>query len=288
MREVKLMEQRLDDRAAHSHPETLQAYTLWHSYLTGDTSQLSPLVKFVRRVFIHLPSAPRCRVCNAPFRGIGGAVVGMMGFGVGRSSFNPSLCGRCEVIIKKHQVGAEIQLTMLFADVRGSTPLAEQIGVSAFHQLINRYYQACARVLAESGALVVRLIGDSVIGLYVPGIAGPDHARAALEAACALLSDTGHADREGPWIQVGIGVQTGQAYVGAVGSSTTISDVTVLGDVANSTARLCSLAQPGEILVSKQTYHEARRASDDCELRLLQLKGRSEPLEAYVVRVLPA
>jgi adenylate cyclase len=278
---------RPDDRAAHSDPETEQAYTLWHSYLTGDTSQLSPLVKLVRQIFIRLPSEPRCRVCNAPFKGIGGAVVGLIGFGAGRSSFNPSLCGRCEIITKKHQVGAEIQLTMLFADVRGSSSLAEEIGVSAFHKLINRYYQACAKVLAESDALVVRLIGDAVIGLYVPGIAGPQHARAALEAACNLLNDTGHADPEGPWIQVGIGVQTGLAYVGAVGSSSTVSDITVLGDVANSTARLCSLAQPGEILVSKETYQAARTASDDCEVRLLQLKGRSDPMEAYVVRVSP-
>jgi adenylate cyclase len=285
--EGKTMDAQPDDPAAHSDPETERAYTLWHSYLTGDTSQLSPLVKLVRQVFIHLPSAPRCRVCNAPFHGIGGAVVGVLGFGAGRSSFNPSLCGRCEIIIKKHQVGAEIQLTLLFADVRGSSTLAEEIGVSAFHKLINRYYQACGKVLAESNALVVRLIGDAVIGLYVPGIAGREHARTALESACTLLKDTGHADREGPWIQVGIGVQTGRAYVGAVGSSNMISDITVLGDVANSTARLCSQAQPGEILVSKETYQEARLPSDDCELRLLQLKGRSEPMEAYVVRVSP-
>jgi adenylate cyclase len=184
-------------------------------------------------------------------------------------------------------VGAEIQLTMLFADVRGSSTLAEEIGVSVFHKLINRYYRVCGKVLAESDALVVRLIGDAVIGLYVPGIAGREHARTALDAACALLNETGHARRAGPWIQVGIGVQTGHAYVGAVGSSAAISDITMLGDVANSTARLCSLAQPGEILVSKETYHEARLASDDCELRLLQLKGRSEPMEAYVIRISP-
>jgi adenylate cyclase len=273
------------DRLEHSDPETEWAYILWHSYLTGDLSQLNMKVKAVRQIFKHLPSEPRCRVCNAPFQGIGGAFVGVLGFGAGRSSFNPSLCGRCEKIVKKHQVGAKIQLTTLFADVRGSTTLAEEIGVSAFQSLINRFFQVCAKVLAKSDALVVRLIGDAVIGLYVPGIAGPEHARTAVEAASALLKATGHADPDGPWIQVGIGVHTGRAYVGAVGSSDIVSDITVLGDVANTTARFSSQAQPGEVLVSKETYQAAKLEAEDSELRVLQLKGRSEPIEAYVIRV---
>lgn len=273
------------DRAEHAETETEWAHILWHSYLTGDRSQLTGKVKAMRRVFKHLPSAPRCRVCNAPFKGLGGAVVGAVGFGTGRSSFNPSLCGRCEKIVKKHEVGAEIWLTTLFADVRGSTTLAEEIGVTAFQRLINRFYQVCAKALAQSDALVVRLIGDAVIGLFVPGIAGPEHPRTAVEAARALLKATGHADPEGPWIDVGIGVHTGQVYVGAVGSDETVSDITVLGDVANTTAQLASQAQPGEVLVSKETFQAARLATEDCQLRTLSLKGLNEPTEAYVMRV---
>lgn len=76
-------------------------------------------------------------------------------------------------IVKQYQVGLQTQLTMLFADVRGSTSLAKQIGAVAFHRLINRYYIACAEQLEKSDALINRLIGDALIGLYVPGIAGP-------------------------------------------------------------------------------------------------------------------
>ena len=279
------MSAQLDDQVEQLDPETEWAHILWHSYLTGDLSQLNLKVRTVRRVFKHLPSEPRCRVCNAPFSGVGGAVVGVLGFGAGRSSFNPSLCGRCEKIVKKHQVGTEIELTTLFADVRGSTTLAEEIGISAFQTLINRFYQVSARVLAESDALVVRLIGDAVIGLFVPGIAGPDHARVALEAAVALLEATGHADPDGPWIQVGTGVHTGMAYVGAVGSSETVSDITVLGDVANTAARLSSSAKPGEVLVSAEACQAAGPEYEACEVRKLQLKGRSQPVETYVIRV---
>lgn len=275
----------VDDRTEQPDPTNQWAHMLWHSYLTGDRSQLDNKVKMVRRIFKHLPTGPRCLVCNAPFQGVGGAVVGLMGFGAGRSSFNPNFCSRCENIVKKHQVGMEIELTMLFADVRGSTTLAENIGISAFQRLINRFYQTSAEVLAMTNALVIRLIGDAVIGLYVPGIAGAEHARSGVEAARMLLEATGHTDADGPWIEVGAGVHTGRAYVGAVGSDKTVSDITVLGDAANSTARLSSHARPGEVLVSKETYQYANLDSKDCELRTLQLKGRSEPLDAYVIHV---
>lgn len=262
-----------------------RALVLWTAYLSGDTSHLDSQVLAVRRVFKRLPSATRCRVCNAPFQGLGGAIVGLFGFGAGRSSFNPSLCDRCEKIVKHHQVGTEVQLTLLFADVRGSTTLAEEIGASAFHHLINRFYTAGTGVLVQSNALIEKMIGDEVAGLYVPGIAGPDHARVAVDAAQALLKATGHADPAGPWITVGAGVHTGIAYVGAVGSSQSVSDITVLGDVANTTARLASQAGVGEILVSEETCHAASLSLDDCELRHLQLKGRSQPVPVRVIRV---
>jgi adenylate cyclase len=265
--------------------QTAWAHVLWHSYLTGDRSQLTTKVKVVRQIFRHLPSPPRCRVCNAPFRGAGGVVVSWLGFGGGRSSFNPTLCIRCERIVKENQVGLELQLTLLFADVRGSTNLAEEIGASAFHRLINRFYRACTEVLVDSDALIDKLVGDEVIGLYVPGIAGQDYTRKAVEAARKLLEATGHADPGGPWIRVGAGVHSGTAYVGAVGSSDSMSDITVLGDAANTTARLASQAGPGEILVSEETCRLAGLDFENCEPRRLSLKGRTEPVDVRVIRV---
>jgi len=263
-----------------------RAFILWHSYLTGDLSRLDAQTRMVRQLFKRLPSALRCRVCNAPFQGLGGIVVSLFGFGAGRSTFNPSLCDRCEILVKHYQVGTEVQLTLLFADVRGSTSLAEEIGASAFHHLINRFYTASTEILVHTHALIDKLIGDEVAGLYVPGIAGPDHARIAVDAARTLLKATGHADPDGPWIRVGVGVHTGTAYVGAVGSSQSVSDITVLGDVANTTARLASQAGVGEILVSEETCHAAGLDLDNCEVRLLQLKGRSQAVTARVIRVL--
>ena len=264
---------------------TERALILWRAYLTGDHSQLDAQVKAVRQVFKRLPSTTRCQVCNAPFEGLGGAVVSLFGFGAGRSSLNPTLCDRCEKLVKHHQVGAEVQLTLLFADVRGSTALAEEIGASAFHQLINRFYTTSTEILVQTHALIDKLVGDQVAGLYVPGIAGPDHARVAVNAARALLEATGHSDADGPWIKVGAGVHTGTAYVGAVGSSQFVSDITVLGDLANTTARLASHAAAGEILVTEETCHAAGRLLAHCESRELQLKGRSQMVPVRVIRV---
>jgi len=265
--------------------EARRAHALWESYLTGDESLLDPQVTWMRRFFKTLPADPRCKVCKAPFRGVGGAIVNVFGFGAGRSDFSPHLCNRCDKIVKKYQVGMEIQLTMLFADVRGSTALAEQIGATAFHHLINRYYRASIQVLTDSGALVNRLIGDALIGLYVPGIAGPDYTLAAIEAARSLLRATGHGEPGGPWIQLGIGVHSGPVYVGAVGASDSVSDITVLGDAANTAARLSSVAKPGEALISEDACRLAKYSAEDCEVRALTLKGRTEPVTVKVLRL---
>ncbi len=279
------MADNIDEAGKQADRQADLARRLWHAYLTGDESDLSVgrRMEAMRRVFRRLPTNPRCKVCNVPFRGIGGATVRL--FGWGRSDFNPGLCNQCEKTVKKYQVGTELQLTMLFADVRGSTALAEQAGPSAFHHLINRYYRVSTEVLSKSDALINRLIGDALIALYVPGIAGPEHPHIALEAARALLRATGHTDPAGPWIGVGIGVHLGTAYVGAVGSSDSVSDIAVLGDAANIAARLSSQAGVGEILVSEETNRAADLRLEDCEVRNLKLKGRDEPVAVRVVRV---
>ncbi len=89
---------------------------MWRSYLTGDTAGLDRTVRMVRSVFRHLPSEPRCHVCNVPFAGAGGVVLRAVGYTQGRSNLNPNLCGRCERIVKDHEVGVETKVTLLFAD----------------------------------------------------------------------------------------------------------------------------------------------------------------------------
>src|SRR5438093_3511206 len=141
---------------------------------------------------------------------------------------------------------------MLFVDVRGSTRMAERMSAAEFSRLISRFYKVTTDVLIRTDAFIDKLVGDEVIGLYLPIFTGPNHAGAAIRAAQELLRVTGQPDRSGAWLPIGIGVHTGTAYVGVVsGAEGTVPDVTALGDCVNVTARLASSAGPGEALVSE-------------------------------------
>jgi adenylate cyclase len=184
--------------------------------------------------------------------------------------------------------GAEVELTMLFADVRGSTRLAERMSAADFSRLMDRFYKAATVVLIRTDAFIDKLVGDEVIGLYLPLFSGPNHARIAIGAAQELLHITGHKDKDGPWLPIGIGLHTGVAYVGVVsGAEGTVEDVTALGDNVNITARLASSAGPGEALISDAAYSNAGMDLGKLERRQLELKGKSAAVDVHVLR-LPA
>jgi adenylate cyclase len=186
----------------------------------------------------------------------------------------------------KYPGGTELEISMLFVDVRGSTGLAEQMTAGDFGQLMNRFYKIATDVLIRTDAIIDKFVGDEVIGLYLPIFTGPDHARPALIAARELLVATGHTHEEGPWLPIGIGVHTGPVFVGTVsGSEDSVTDITALGDNVNVAARLASMAAPGEALISEIAYAAGGADLGDLERRQLDLKGRSEPVPARVLRV---
>ena len=193
---------------------------------------------------------------------------------------NPSYCNIC--LNSTPVGGTEIELSMLFADVRGSTRLAEGKSPAEFSRLINRFYGTATKALIDENALIEKLIGDEVTAFFVPGMTGPNHAAHALAASERILDETGHRDPDGPWVPVGIGMHTGVAYVGVVGSADGVTNMSVLGDVANTAARLASGAAAGEIVFSRSTAENAGIETQDFEVRRLELKGKSEVFEAFV------
>lgn len=250
----------------------------WRAILTAE----DPSLRRFRSLFRYLPTDPRCNFCNAPFHGAGAPLMNFIGRTPSR--MNPSFCGLC---LETAPVGgAEIELTMLFADVRGSTSLAEGMGAAEFSDVIQRFFSASTRVLVKTNALIDRLIGDEVIALFIPGFVGDAHATIALEAAESILAATGHADSEGPWVPVGAGIHTGEAFVGKVGEQG-VTDITVLGDAANVTARLAGLASKGEILLSESAHRAAGSPLHGFEERTLELKGRDEKMRAWSRTIQP-
>ncbi len=254
---------------------------VWRTYLTTGEYEKE---RRQRRVCRLLPGSPRCKNCYAPFHGAG-SYIARLAFGKMPSNLNPQLCNVCEIFARKHLGGAEVELSLLFGDVRGSTQLAENLGTAEFSRLINRFYRASSQVLVHSDALIDKIIGDQVAGMYVPGIAGATHARKAIEAAGAIMQATGHGDPDGPWVSLGAGVHTGTAYVGTVGSQDGTIDITVLGDAANTAARLASSAGTGEILISEPAYRAAGLDFGQPEIRKLELKGKSAPMSVYVLKI---
>jgi adenylate cyclase len=177
-------------------------------------------------------------------------------------------------------------LTLLFADVRGSTGLAERTSPLEFSRLMNRFYRVATGVLIDSEAIIDKFVGDEVVALFVPALAGSEHLRAAVRAGRGLLRATGHTDAGGPWLPVGVGIHTGTAYVGSVGGEG-VTDITALGDAVNTAARLASTAGPGEVLVSEATCAAAGLDTAGMEQRQLALRGRSEPVSVRVLRPAP-
>jgi adenylate cyclase len=236
----------------------------------------------IRPVAQHLPSNPRCQLCYYPFEGLGGSLARRV-LGVERSKMNPHMCNHCERLAEDFPGGAEIETTVLFADVRGSTTLAEGMRPAEFGELIGRFYSVAAAIMYDHDGLLEKLIGDEVTGFFVPGVAGPGHAGRAVQAAQAILRATGHGQAERPWVPVGVGVHSGLAYIGAVRAESGSPEIVVLGDTANTGARLASAAGPGEVLVSEAARAAAGLDTEGREARRLTLKGRTEPVTVWVL-----
>jgi adenylate cyclase len=257
----------------------------WAAFLTGDHPHLqhsSPL-RFV-------PSSPRCRICGAPFRGPGGLVFRRWGYTPWEK--NPNLCRRCFKGLSTaargcptsddgEVGGAEVEISMLFADVRGSSKLARRMPALEFTRLMNRFYRTSSDVLFSADAIIEKFVGDEVVGLFVPFLAGPDHTRKAVEAAQALLRTTGHGTGDGPWLPLGVGVHRGRAFVGIVTSTESTADFTALGDPVNLAAHLAAQAAIGEVLVTDEAAAAASLDVHGLERRHLSLK--EQPVEAIVV-----
>jgi adenylate cyclase len=231
----------------------------------------------MRRISRAIPSDPRCKLCDTPF-GAPGNVMRFIGFGPSR--LNRRICSGCIHALEKRPGGAEIELSLMFADVRGSTGLAERMSAAEFSQLMARFYGAAADVVDRRNGIVDKFVGDQAMALFIPGFAGADHATDAIEAAHELLDATGHAEGD-PWIPVGTAVHTGLAFVGTVGEGDAF-DFTALGDPVNTAARMAAAAGIGEILVSREAAKAAGLETAGLESRTLELRGRAETVDAWV------
>jgi adenylate cyclase len=253
----------------------------WQDFLNkgGDTWQ-----GVGRRVLKHLPSDPRCRMCASPFKGPGAPLMRLIG--KRPSDGNPNWCTSCYDFMAKHHGGATVEGAMLFADIRGSTTLAEGLSPSEFHDLLDRFFTTASTVVFRHDGVVDKFVGDELVSFFFPLLTGERYVARAIDAATDLLRETGHGEPGGPWVPVGAGVHAGSAWFGVVGEGTHI-ELTVVGDNVNVAARLASVAGPGEIVVSVDAADAAGLDTANLERRTLELKGKSTGTEVVSVRVAP-
>ena len=132
------------------------------------------------------------------------------------------MCGACIRRMERHLGGADVELTLLFADLRGSTELAGQLTPTAYRSFVNDFYAVAARDIEASGGIVNKYLGDGVFAIFVPGFSGSDHAQRGIDAARRILRDTEAPVPPQPGgnpLAVGIGLHTGTAYVGVLGEA---------------------------------------------------------------------
>src|SRR5215211_5862624 len=201
-------------------------------------------------------------------------------FGRKQSELNPYFCNVCEDFAKKHPGGSEVEMSMLFVDVRGSTALSEQMTVTEFRKLINRFFVESTNAIAREDGLLEKLAGDAVAAFWGAGFAGQDYVARTIRAAQKIQKAM-----ERQKIPVGIGVHAGVAYFGAMGSAEGLVNISAIGDEVNTAARLASKAAAGEIIVSEQALDEAGMDGSGLESRTLELKGISEPVLVRVLHV---
>jgi len=257
-----------------SDNKSINADQLWHEWFT--TSAFSA-EKRVHRMLRLLPHSPRCKFCHAPFQGIGGVFVRAV-YGKKQSSLNPRFCSVCEDFAGKFPGGAEVEMSMLFADVRGSTALSEKMSPMDFSRLINRFYVDSTNAIIEEDGLVEKLAGDSVAAFWGAGFAGPNYIQRTLRAAQNMLKMMAQQQ-----IPVGIGVHAGVAYFGSMGTADGLVDIAAIGDEVNLAARLASKAAANEIIVSEQALRKAGMDGNHLESRSLELKGISQPIPVRVM-----
>jgi adenylate cyclase len=183
--------------------------------------------------------------------------------------------------------GERREVTVLFCDVRGFTPLSERLSPEEVVALLNDFYTLMIETTFKHDGTLDKFMGDAVMAIFGAPIAHRDHsARAVLtaldmrEGIAGLNQKRAEQGKEG--VAVGIGVSAGEAVAGTVGTEDRM-EYTVIGDSVNLAARLESNAKPGQILISHRTWEAVKDVVDTRALGVIKVKGKEEQVEVYEV-----
>lgn len=179
--------------------------------------------------------------------------------------------------------GSRREVTALFADLRGFTAFSENAEPEEIVAMLNAHHSAAVPCVLDHGGTIVQFVGDALLALFNAPARQPDHAELAVRAGLRMQEEVERAAEGRPsWPRLRVGVNTGQALVGNIGSPE-LRGFNAMGDAVNVAARLQGLAEPGQVVIGDATM---RGVGAELELRFLgeqQVKGRSRPVRAYAV-----
>lgn len=177
--------------------------------------------------------------------------------------------------------GSMVELTALFADLRGFTSFSESTDPATVLEVLNSYFGAAVPVILRNGGTVVQFMGDALLAVFDAPTPRPDHefraAKAALEMQEAIAQVAGSGDN-GPRFRIGI--NTGVALIGNVGSEE-LRSFNVVGDAVNVASRLETSAEVGQVVIGETTFRAISDRVSVTGLGPIDLKGKSEPIVAY-------
>jgi adenylate cyclase len=183
--------------------------------------------------------------------------------------------------------GERREVTVLFCDVRGFTPMSERLSPEEVVALLNDFYTLMIETTFKHDGTLDKFMGDAVMAIFGAPIAHPDHsARAVLtalhmrEGVAGLNQRREEQGKEG--VAIGIGVSAGEVVAGTVGTEDRM-EYTVIGDSVNLAARLVANAKPGQILISHRTWQAVRDVVETRALGAIKVKGKEEEVEVYEV-----
>jgi adenylate cyclase len=212
--------------------------------------------------------------------------------GIVRSNFEryfaPQLAARIAAAPEALKLGGDKRpVTVLFSDIRGFTALAEAMNPDEMATLLTEYFTEMVECVFRHGGTLDKFIGDAVMAQWGAPIGSPDDADQAMAAAIEMMSEMRKLNAEWsaqgrPSLQIGIGLNHGEAFAGNIGSERRL-EFTVIGDTVNTASRLCGKAAPAEILISDDMRRAltAPPALDECAP--MELKNKSQPVRVYRV-----
>jgi adenylate cyclase len=182
--------------------------------------------------------------------------------------------------------GRQMEISVLFADIRGFTTIAENLSPPEVVEILNRYLQSMEEEVFKQGGTLDKYTGDGMMVMFGAPLEQPDHARRAVQAALAMQQAAAEVSRqrdETQWaVAYGVGIATGPAVVGQIGSERRL-DYTAIGDTVNLAARLEGKAPPGAILISEATFKAVQDLVSAEKLEPMLVKGKARPVTVYRV-----